>query len=390
MRTSLRHRWKDEIRERSPESIQHGLARCLDGDPAPLVERWSASGLIDRAACEACELGVGGPLDEALRARRVRLPASAQIILDEHRRHLGASNRRRSACLRPILRALREAGVPTLLLKGAALNATVYAADDLRGMSDIDLLIRQEDSARADRILDSLGCRRESEPLHEGLFPRFYYERPYLTPDRPALRLDVHVRPFRPVHYRQTVPAEAMWLAPRGIAVADEPAWTPSIEETLIHLCVHAAGHGLSQLRWLHDVVRFCEHYAGRIDFDHVSRLASAWRLSYPMSLTVRRIVDVFPKRFAAFADLLQPSPALHPSLKDRIAIHQAPHDAARPLRHVLVDLLCLPGVRDRAAYLHMHLFPGAGHLHPGATAPNAFAWLRAQSRRLLRALARG
>ncbi|MCG3130259.1 MAG: hypothetical protein FLDDKLPJ_01013 [Phycisphaerae bacterium] len=390
MTRSLRHRWNDAIRERSPESLQHGLARCLDSDPAPVVERWCASGLIERALCEACELSVGGPLDEALRARSVRLPASARIILNEHRRHLGASNRRRSACLRPILRALHEADVPTLLLKGAALNATVYADDDLRGMSDVDLLIRQEDSGRADRILNSLGCRRESEPLHEGLFPRFYYERPYLTSDRPALRLDLHVRPFRPVHYRRTVPPEAMWLAPRRIIVADEPAWTPSIEETLIHLCVHAAGHGLSQLRWLHDVVRFCEHYAGRIDFGRVSRLSSTWRLTYPMSLAVRRIEEVFPKRFAAFAGLLQPAPALRPSLKDRIAIHQAPHDAVRPLRHVLVDLLCLPGVRDRAAYLRMHVFPGREHLQPGAAGPGALGWIRAQSRRLLRALARG
>lgn len=373
---------------RAPDAIRAGLALCLSGGGEQVSHDWHRRKLWDKAACAACELGIGGFLEEETRRSGTVIPESAREILLAYRAHLLAANTEKLSKLRGVVEALQRAGVPYLVLKGVALNAALYQRLDLRGMSDVDLMIRVADVDRAFAALADLGARPEREPLHGDLFPRFYYERPFVTADRPALRLDVHVRPFRPVRYQATVPCEAMWLAPRRIECGGTCALTPGLEESLIHLCVHAAGHGLEQLRWLYDILFFLRRHGTELAVEPIVAWATAWRLAYPMRLALECVTRVFHDVPAVAFSLIERLGA-RPGLRDWLAIRQAPRDASDPLGHVLVDTISIRGMRNRLAYLSMHLRPSDEHLST-RTGGRRFGWrFVAQGRRLLRAVAR-
>jgi hypothetical protein len=64
---------------------------------------------------------------------------------------------RRMSDLRRIDGALQSAGVPYLLLKGPVLATTVYPHPATRTMTDLDLLVRQDDISRATSALAKIG-----------------------------------------------------------------------------------------------------------------------------------------------------------------------------------------------------------------------------------------
>ena len=84
------------------------------------------------------------------------------------RAHLTAwqQNKTRLELLRSVVAQLREAGIPSLMLKGAALSLAFYRDPGLRPMRDVDLLVPKERSADAARKLVELGFKPEG-----GKFP---------------------------------------------------------------------------------------------------------------------------------------------------------------------------------------------------------------------------
>ncbi|MEJ2068649.1 MAG: nucleotidyltransferase family protein [Deltaproteobacteria bacterium] len=69
--------------------------------------------------------------------------------------------------LERILTALDEAGIAVIVLKGAALAATVYEDIGLRPMGDLDLLVREEEFQEALDVLLSIGYMQEPMPHQE-------------------------------------------------------------------------------------------------------------------------------------------------------------------------------------------------------------------------------
>ena len=74
---------------------------------------------------------------------------------------------------------LGESGVRVMVLKGAALNATVYDQPDERLMDDLDLMVRPEDLDATFAVLESMGGLRGLCGVRADYFPRFYYELDY-------------------------------------------------------------------------------------------------------------------------------------------------------------------------------------------------------------------
>ena len=68
-----------------------------------------------------------------------------------------------------VLKLMNEAGIKTVLLKGLALEISVYGNRGLRQMTDVDVLMKSEDCIRARDILISNGFTSLplKSPLHE-------------------------------------------------------------------------------------------------------------------------------------------------------------------------------------------------------------------------------
>jgi len=254
-----------------------------------------------------------------------------------------------------------ESGIPLLVLKGGALHLTEPRPPTERPMDDIDLLVRPEHVERACALLEELGGLRAVPQVREDFFPRFHYEVEYRIDRVCPVKIDLHVRPFRPLRYGKTIPQEALWDRARLIAHGRATLLIPSPEEMLIHLTVHAAIHGYGRPKWLHDCKRWADAHQSQIDWDVFLLSVANWRLAHP----VRQAVRVIEHRHGAVCPpaVTQRLSRMAVTWRDRLALWHAPRDAASPVGHVVVNSLCTPGWRFVLSYLLAVALPDKRHM---------------------------
>ena len=155
-----------------------------------------------------------------------------------------------------LLRLFREQHVELRVLKGAPLAVEAFGDATLRGIGDIDLLVREMDITRADEILCAEGYFRFER--ESWLTPRrmrsylahqkdFTYENP-----GSGMAIDLHWRLFR----NRCLPFNA-GLEDAGLAwlqIGPEPVPTLPSESLFLYLCVHGALDGWLRLKWLADI----------------------------------------------------------------------------------------------------------------------------------------
>ncbi len=255
--------------------------------------------------------------------------------------------------------ALKHSGVEVMLLKGAALHLTLYDRPDIRPMSDLDLLVRADQVDLAMHALERANCRRGFDLICPDFFPEFYYEVEYLSESPTPARIDLHVRPLRPLRMASTLPEAAFWLD--ALTVDGGDACVPGHTTMLLHLASHAAFHGCDRLIWLYDIKQWVERYGDRMDWSRAARDARRWRLAPAVHAAMSRATEIFGEFGAGrFIDELA---ACGSSWSDRIVLAQTPRDASRPVRHVLVNWLTTPGMKRSTGYVLAHVLPGRAHL---------------------------
>jgi hypothetical protein len=364
---------RDSRNSYSPDRIASLAARCLTGHGPAAVEEIRRDGVWDYVATHACRVGIGAMMLDNLRRRGVDLPKAAAIQLDAYREHVTAAQDYVQARMELLFAHLQAHCVPFLLLKGAALNAVLYDQPGLRPMLDVDVLIHTADARRADEVLRGFGCRPGPDLVREDFYPRYYYEREYFLPCNPAVKIDLHVRPFRPLRYARTVPDDALWDQPLQVGYGATSVAIPNHENMLIHLAVHAACHGAAGLKWLQDLRLWLDRFAEGIDVEALADKCGRWKLTWPVIRALEQVGRVFGERSAALARLMESLGQHRVGLLDRLAVTQAPDDADHPVAGVVINLLCAPGLRFRLGYLRAVLLPGQSHLaqlysrrHPG------------------------
>jgi hypothetical protein len=257
--------------------------------------------------------------------------------------------------------AFEAAGVPVMALKGAALNLTVYPGPGDRPMDDLDLLVRPGMATRAIEVLEAMGCSPGEPLVREDFFPRFHYEREFRTGAIHPVKIDLHVRPFRPLRYSRTVPPDALWSRAQRVHWGRAKILIPCAEEMVIHLAAHGAIHGNARRMWLEDVHHWVRVHDGTLNWDEILRTAAAWGLSLPvregLERVEREVGPTCPDR--ALACLRR----MKPGWRARLALRQAPRDAIHPAAHVLVDGVCTPGIGFVLSYLAAMAFPGREHM---------------------------
>ena len=270
-------------------------------------------------------------------------------------------NVRMMHCLERVAAKFNEAGVPLMVLKGAALNLTVHHRPDERPMGDLDVLVRPEDVGRAFRLLEQLGGLRGEPLVREDFFPRYHYEMEYTAGRIYPVKIDLHVRPFRPLRYSRLVPRDALWARAREVRMGAATVLVPAPEDMLIHLCAHVAIHGFSRSRWLDDIKRWADAWQGEIDWGQFVQTAVDWCLVLPVRQALRRVEE----RLGAVCppDALRRLGKQRVGWRDRLALRQAPRDGQHPVAHVTANVLCTPGWRFVLGYLLAVAFPDRMHM---------------------------
>ena len=330
-----------------PERIRALLAACLGDDPAEAVAQVTREQLWDYLASEACATQLGGTLLHVLNERSVEPPVSTQLQFRAYSEHVANANAYKIERTVEPLRQLQRENIPFLLLKGAALNAMLYPTHGMRNMVDVDVLIQPENAARADRALKHAGCRLGPALVQDDFYPRFYYEREYFTPHFPPVKIDLHVQPFRPLRYSQTVPREAMWDQPLSVSYGPLQVHVPHLTHLFIHLATHAACHGCPELRWLYDLKLLLQRYGDQIDVEGLIRRCRDWRINLAVHHGLRAVQQQLGgtqrdgRLNSLMAALRQPV-----GWADQLALYQSPRNATHPLAHVLVGKVIRPVMR--------------------------------------------
>ncbi len=365
----------------------HKLAAWLRADTLPAAADSTAAAAWQAIVAEAERTGLSGLVLEKCQANGIDVPLAVAGRLHRTATAVAANNLHLRQELVGLLRSFNEAGIPVMLLKGAALNLTIYDRPDLRPMSDLDLLVRPDNVPDTMRMLASIGCHEERPLVRRDFFPKYYYETELFTGSARPARIDLHARSLRPLRVARTLPGGALWNGAKRVSVGGAFASVPRDEVMFIHLAAHAAFHGCSRLIWLYDLKRLVDVCGESMDWDMVTRLCRQWRLS----LAVRTALAEAAAQLGSFVpERVVRRLAAHPaSWKDRLTLRQAPRDAAGPVSHVLVDLLCTPGLRFRLGYLMSILSPDEAHLeelypyrHSGWTfCAHTWRWLRGAGR---------
>jgi putative nucleotidyltransferase-like protein len=179
-------------------------------------------------------------------------PAALDAVSTVH--HLGIGISMRALVdLQETARILDGAGVRWLLVKGPAVAERLYPDPALRAYEDLDVVVPPGEFPRAIDALESAGCRMVDRNWK--LLRREMRGQVHLTlPHGSVLDLHWHLinRDRGPFSLRM----EEIFDRARTVPIAGRAMRTTSAEDTLLHLCIHAALSGANRLVWAKDVER--------------------------------------------------------------------------------------------------------------------------------------
>jgi len=175
------------------------------------------------------------------------------------------------------LEAFKKSGLEVIVLKGAALAEMVYGNVALRPMSDVDLLVKEEDMAHADEQLKILGYGPADAAVDEVDFSSTYLttlDYRSLEENSPSFHIHWHfVNSTIPNEsYIRNIKIENIWRDAENTEIAGVETLVMAPHHLLIHLSEHSlrVTHSLSKLSLLCDINEAVNFYQGRLDWDRL------------------------------------------------------------------------------------------------------------------------
>ncbi len=257
--------------------------------------------------------------------------------------------------LHTILRALQQAQIPVILLKGAYLGSQVYANMYLRPMADIDLLIQERQLLDCDEVLIHMGYYPSRKAWIQGDYRQAHH---HLPPHRHAWMppIEIHWN-IAPTNAMLRVIVPSLWEQAVPCRIEDVSCLGLSPEHLIIHLCLHAGYSnrfrgGLRPLIDLQEVIRkFGEH----IDWAEVFRQAEAWGATKCLGL----MLALAEKTFPAKAYRLEPARQIIAQVPEQmIQIARARLWEAEGFSPHFAELLNAEGMTSRVRILWQRTFP--------------------------------
>lgn len=193
-------------------------------------------------------------------------------------------------------RRFSAAGIPSIVLKGAALVRTLYTDPGLRRVGDLDLLVGEPDVPHATCLLEAMGFGRIGRPLRTE-WPTCEFHVVYHR-DRPgSVPVELHWRLFED-YLPYVFDLAQVWRRARPVADLPADMRVMSVEHELAHLCIHLERHalvyrsvvdrldwlallvrprGMARLGWLYDVALSLRRHGDTLDWDRFVADARRW-----------------------------------------------------------------------------------------------------------------
>ncbi|MEX1018197.1 MAG: nucleotidyltransferase family protein, partial [Litorilinea sp.] len=202
-----------------------------------------------------------------------------------HRRTWVENQVRFRACVQ-ILEDFEAAGIPTLLLKGAALVACHYSDFGVRPMSDFDVLVPKAQVQAAIDVLAARGWHPEDRGL-DRLTPTYFsvrHSQGFAGPGEQYLDLHWHVLNTS----LDTAVDDQFWAGAVPAQIHQHTTRALNPTDQLLHVCVHgAAWSSTPPVRWAADAGVILQHHAPTIDWARLVRMAQTGWCTLQLHVTL-------------------------------------------------------------------------------------------------------
>lgn len=177
--------------------------------------------------------------------------------------------------------AFKEAGLPLVLLKGAALARTVYGDMAFRTMSDMDIWVPGADMPQAASLMKQLGFRAHGGKPNRSLALQMLAQGEIQFYGEHWGMVELHWSPFPGWWLTRTTAVDetAVWQRIEPI-VAGENSYQLAAEDMVIQVAVHLAVNSqfsVAAVRGLLDIALTAK--SRPVDWTVVARRARAWRV---------------------------------------------------------------------------------------------------------------
>jgi hypothetical protein len=264
-----------------------------------------------------------------------------------------------------LLKALADADVPALLLKGTAFAYRLYDEPATRTRGDTDLWVTESRLDLARQVLAAEGFLRDEDPdavaglqLEEGLVLR----------DDAGIEhvVDLHWSAVNSAALRRLFEFDSCWERRQPLPRLGPGAFALSDRDALLHSAVHRRMHvaspylvdgrlfyGGDRLIWALDIDRLVQSL-GDQGLADTRAAAGPLGLAPALEEALRLAAD-------RIGTLLQLGPA--PAPRTRAAALVASYLASGQVKRALLDLRCLPGLAAKLAAVRRRVVPSRAFL---------------------------
>ncbi|MDA3789400.1 MAG: nucleotidyltransferase family protein [Desulfobacula sp.] len=222
------------------------------------------------------------------------IPQTILAKLKNHYVQNSIRNLALSASLIKLLSLLEEINIATVPFKGPVQAQLIYGDPGLRSFSDLDILVKEKDAVKARDHLISLGFNTDVKIPDQQI--KTYLEKEnffHLANNSRTINIDLHWEitgrySLKPIHYKDLEDRfEQIEMSGKNITAL-------SIEDTLIHLCIHGTSHCWDKLEMICSVAEIIK--SKRIkDWDIViakARILKCKRMVYLALVLAERLFE--------------------------------------------------------------------------------------------------
>jgi hypothetical protein len=189
-----------------------------------------------------------------------------------------------------LLRAFQNAGIETMVLKGAALTFLCYKDYGLRPMNDFDVLVHTDQAMPAIRLLQKLGWKPKDFEPHERYISVSYS---HGFEDKSGRQFDLHWHVLS--QCREAHADDDLWEKAVLTKFHDVPTNVLNPTDQLLHICVHGARwNEIPPFRWVADAIMIINSAHKEIDWNRLTVQAEKQHLILPLLDTLQYLRDTF------------------------------------------------------------------------------------------------
>jgi len=267
--------------------------------------------------------------------------------------------------MRDVLRMFNAEKIKTVILKGLALENSVYGSSGLRQMSDVDILTDRNKCMKARQILMTNGYESlpVKSPFHEMIIDHFGKHLPSLIKN--GTSVEIHYELFGD---RKNLMTKMLYDSSYEVNIKGEKAWFPSPQIFFLYLIKHLWVHELnneSQLRLYTDLIVLIEKYRDEIINNDLLKYASKAGMTEMLAWHLEPLKDMwgigFPEWLNEFIDKWH-----NQDISNRFIFFlkspkdNPPVDKAGFYRQIVREI---PGIHRKFLYVLGDIFPSIGFM---------------------------